>query len=102
MKLYKNKPRNYELNYKNIKPRAKEAPKMNDVTFTTCHQDKPPTVFILPGAWLEKCPHCILLPEHYKPDGSCLCYDEDHQAMLAKERKERTAKLLKSQTKGRK
>ena len=75
---------------------------MNDITFTTCHQDRPPTVFVLPGAWLEKCPHCIMDPGHYKKDGSCLCFDKGHQAMLARARKERTAKLLKAQAKGRK
>jgi hypothetical protein len=91
MGLYKNKPRNYEPGYKNIRPR-----KVNDVTFTTLHRDKS-DVFVLKGTWLEKCPHFILDPGHYKADGTCLCFDAGHQKMLAADRKKRTDKLLNSQ-----
>jgi hypothetical protein len=28
-----------------------------------------------------KCPHCIIAFEHYRPDGSCRCNDENHKEM---------------------
>ena len=30
---------------------------------------------------IHKCPHVIMVPEHYNNDGSCRCNDEDHQDM---------------------
>lgn len=29
-----------------------------------------------------KCPHCIILPEHYRDDGTCRCNDWSHTVML--------------------
>jgi len=28
-----------------------------------------------------KCPHCIMMPEHYRADESCRCNDPDHKDM---------------------
>lgn len=28
------------------------------------------------------CPHCILVPEHYRDDESCRCDDSTHQEMV--------------------
>ena len=30
-----------------------------------------------------KCPHCIMVAEHYRADGSCRCDDPDHTEMRA-------------------
>lgn len=30
---------------------------------------------------LMKCPHCIIVAEHYRPDGSCKCNDPDETVM---------------------
>lgn len=30
---------------------------------------------------LLKCPHCILMPQHYFPDGTCRCKDREHKEM---------------------
>lgn len=29
-----------------------------------------------------KCPFAIMVPEHYRPDGSCKCNDPEHRAMM--------------------
>ena len=28
-----------------------------------------------------KCPHCIMVPDHYRADNSCRCDDPDHIEM---------------------
>jgi hypothetical protein len=33
---------------------------------------------IMNTATIRKCPHFIMLPDHYHPDGSCRCDDPDH------------------------
>ena len=30
---------------------------------------------------IGKCPHVIMVPEHYNNDGTCRCNDADHQDM---------------------
>jgi hypothetical protein len=30
---------------------------------------------------IGRCPHLILLPDHYRADGSCRCDDADHTEM---------------------
>lgn len=30
---------------------------------------------------LLACPHCILVPKHYRQDGSCRCNDPSHAEM---------------------
>jgi hypothetical protein len=32
----------------------------------------------LKAAWVTRCPHLILTPEHYRTDGSCRCDDPSH------------------------
>lgn len=41
---------------------------------------------------IRKCPYLIFAPDHYKQDGSCLCFDKDHQEKLRKEREIRSNK----------
>lgn len=36
-------------------------------------------------AAMLKCPHVIMMPEHYRPDGSCKCNDAAHRAMMCME-----------------
>jgi hypothetical protein len=31
---------------------------------------------------MMKCPHFIMVPEHYRQDGSCRCDDPDHLEMV--------------------
>jgi len=34
---------------------------------------------------VKRCPHLILVPEHYRTDGSCKCDDPEEQAMMVRE-----------------
>jgi len=45
-------------------------------------------------AQIRKCPLLIFDPDHYKPDGSCLCTDKQHQQKLIRERVARRKKLM--------
>ncbi|MEI8172715.1 MAG: hypothetical protein WCH07_04425 [Deltaproteobacteria bacterium] len=40
------------------------------------------TVKIIKSETINKCPHFIFDPDHYKQDGTCLCFDNDHQEQL--------------------
>ena len=31
---------------------------------------------------IKRCPHTILLPEHYREDGTCRCDDPDYPEMI--------------------
>ncbi len=33
---------------------------------------------------IGKCPHVIMISEHYREDGSCKCNDPDHRKMMIK------------------
>ena len=35
----------------------------------------------IPQSAMLACPHYIMVPEHYRADGSCRCDDKDHQEM---------------------
>ena len=35
----------------------------------------------LPQSAMQKCPHCIMVPEHYRDDNTCRCDDPDHTDM---------------------
>ena len=48
---------------------------------------------------IKKCPLFILVPEHYKEDGTCLCLDKGHQLELKLERIARREKILAAQAK---
>ena len=39
-------------------------------------------VTVLNQSDLLKCPFVILMPEHYRRDGSCRCNDPEHTAMV--------------------
>lgn len=39
------------------------------------------TVHIIKLADIQRCPHYIIAPEHYRPDGSCLCNDQNAKVM---------------------
>ncbi|KKM18179.1 hypothetical protein LCGC14_1668320 [marine sediment metagenome] len=34
---------------------------------------------------IAACPHVIMMPGHYRTDGSCKCDDPDEQAMMIRE-----------------
>lgn len=34
---------------------------------------------------IAKCPHYILVPDHYREDGSCKCDDVEHRVMMIRE-----------------
>ena len=34
---------------------------------------------------IGKCPHLILMPDHYRADGTCKCNDPKEQAMMIRE-----------------
>jgi hypothetical protein len=34
---------------------------------------------------IQKCPWSIMVPEHYREDGSCKCNDPEHRAMMIRE-----------------
>jgi len=69
---------------------------MGDVT----HIYEGGKVVIMKQAMIMKCPSFIMAPEHYKADGTCLCFDQEHQARLKSARKARTEKLLAAQRGG--
>jgi hypothetical protein len=35
----------------------------------------------LPQAAMQACPHFIMVPEHYREDGTCKCNDPEHKEM---------------------
>lgn len=63
---------------------------MEEITFGTLHPDgNVSNVVLLKQSDIQKCPHLIMAPDHYKADGSCLCFDKAEQARLLEERKAR-------------
>ena len=67
---------------------------MGDITTGDLVDGKLVNVRVLKQAWIEKCPRFIFSPEHYKADGTCLCFDKEHQNKIKQERLERRAKTL--------
>jgi len=68
---------------------------MGDVEFGTLNRDGTVTnVRIIKQSDIMKCPLCIMVPEHYKADGTCLCFDKAEQSRIVKERLARRAKTL--------
>ena len=60
--------------------------KNNSITFGDLSEDGIlSNVCFIKQSDLEKCPHYILMPSHYRPDGSCKCNDPKEQAMMIKE-----------------
>jgi hypothetical protein len=61
---------------------------MNPCTMPQCSVAMPPsarlqtvTVRTMRQSDLLKCPHCIMIPDHYRPDGSCKCNDPRETVM---------------------
>jgi len=51
------------------------------VTFGTLTPAGLTNVRLIKQSDLRKCPHYILVPEHYRDDGSCRCNDQSHAEM---------------------
>lgn len=34
---------------------------------------------------IGRCPHLIIVPEHYRADGTCKCSNAEHRAMMIRE-----------------
>jgi hypothetical protein len=52
------------------------------IRFSTLHPDGTETnVRIIKQSDMQKCPHCIMVPEHYRKDGTCKCNDEKETVM---------------------
>lgn len=43
------------------------------------------TIYFLNQKDILKCPFAILVPEHYREDGSCKCDDAEHREMMIRE-----------------
>jgi len=54
--------------------------------FGTLHPDGTLTnVRVIPQSTFANCPFYIMVPEHYREDGSCKCDDPEHRRMMKKE-----------------
>lgn len=66
---------------------------MDGITFGTLNRDGTLTnVMVLKYANIMRCPRSIMVPEHYKADGTCLCKDPDEIARILAERQIRRMK----------
>ena len=58
----------------------------HEIEFGTLHPDGTLTnVRYIKQSDVGKCPYYIMVPEHYRTDGSCKCDDPDEQAMMIRE-----------------
>ena len=58
----------------------------HEIKFGTLHPDGTLTnVRYVKESDIDKCSHFIMVPEHYRTDGSCKCNDPEEQAMMIKE-----------------
>ena len=56
------------------------------IKFGTLQSDGQVTnVCTIKQADIMACPHSIMVPSHYRPDGSCKCDDATERAMMIKE-----------------
>ena len=56
------------------------------VRFSTLSADGTESnVRIIRQADICACPHVIMMPAHYRDDGSCKCNDAEEQAMMIRE-----------------
>ena len=66
---------------------------MDGITFGTLSRDGTLTnVMVLKYANIMRCPRSIMVPDHYKRDGICLCKDHDEIARILTERQIRRVK----------
>jgi len=55
---------------------------MEDIQFSTMSSDGTVSnIRYLKQTDMLKCPYCIIMPTHYRPDGTCKCNDPDHKEM---------------------
>jgi hypothetical protein len=66
---------------------------MNGITFGTLNRDgKLTNVRVIKQSQVMNCPRFILVPEHYKKNGTCLCFDADEISRILAERQIRRVK----------
>jgi hypothetical protein len=66
---------------------------MNGITFGTLTRDGTLTnTRVIKQSDIAKCPRFMLVPEHYKANGTCLCKDPDEIARILAERQIRRVK----------
>ncbi|KKM16765.1 hypothetical protein LCGC14_1682630 [marine sediment metagenome] len=59
---------------------------MNEIRFATLHRDgSESNVRVVKQSDISACPHVILMPEHYRDDGSCKCDDAKERAKMIRE-----------------
>lgn len=54
---------------------------MDEVEFYVANEDGGVKVRTLSQADIMACPHTIMVPEHFRDDGSCLCDDPEAKIM---------------------
>ena len=58
----------------------------HEIKFGTLHPDGRLTnVKVVKQSDISACPHVIMVPTHYRPNGSCKCNDPQEQAMMVRE-----------------
>ena len=55
---------------------------MADIKFGTLTPQGLTNVRIIKQSAIGKCPHVIMVAEHYRTDGSCKCDDAKHRAYM--------------------
>lgn len=65
---------------------TKEEEKDNTITFGTLSPGgKLSNVRLIKQSTIANCPFFILVPDHYREDGSCKCDDPEYRKMMIKE-----------------
>ena len=60
--------------------------KGHEIQFGTLHPDGSLTnARLIKQSDISRCPHVIMVPSHYRDDGSCKCDDPEEQAMMIRE-----------------
>lgn len=57
----------------------------HEITFGELTPDGLTNVRVMRQSNLMSCPFTILVPEHYRPDGTCLCDDPEERARMIRE-----------------
>jgi hypothetical protein len=66
---------------------------MGGISFGTLNRDGTVTnTRLIKQAQIIKCPRFILVADHYKANGTCLCFDPDAKARVLAERQIRRVK----------
>lgn len=56
-----------------------------DITFGTWTPEGLTNVRVIKQADIGKCPHLIMVPNHYRENGTCKCDDPAEQAMMIRD-----------------